>query len=117
MMGGRVAGTHMSIVIILRLLNLRQRVRRLLPVHHQHQQMVLQHQAVVTQHPHQPVVAQLQMFITPHQAIVTIHLTVPITQRQLARQLVQDMVVILHQSNSILVILLWCLFKDVPVRY
>ena len=53
MMDGRVAGTHMSIVIILRLLNLRQRVLQLLQVHHQHQQMVLQHQAVVTQHLHQ----------------------------------------------------------------
>ena len=115
MMGGRVAGTHMTTVIIPPALSLLQRVLPLLQVHHHHQKMVLQHQAVVTQHLHQPVVAQLQMFITLPQVILTTHHSVQITRLQLARQLVQHMVVMLHQSNSILVILRWCLFKDEAV--
>ena len=115
MMDGRVVGIHMTTVIILPPLSLLQRVLPLLQVHHHHQKMVLQHQAVVTQHLHQPVVAQLQMFITLPQVILTTHHSVQITQRQPARQLVQHMVVMLHQSNSILVILRWCLFKDEAV--
>ena len=59
MMDGRVAGTHMTTVIILRLLNLRQRVLKLLQVHHQHQKMVLQHQVIAHQHQHQQVVVQI----------------------------------------------------------
>ena len=94
MMDGRVVGIHMTTVIILRLLNLRQRVRQLLPVHHQHQQMVLQHQVIVHPHQHRLVVVQLQMFITQHQAIVTTHLTVRIIQLQPARLLEMHTIVI-----------------------
>ena len=111
MMDGRVVGIHMTTVIILLPLSLLQRVLQLLQVHHHHQKMVLQHQAVVTQHLHQPVVAQRQMFITLPQVILTTPQTVQTTQRQPARQLVQVMVVILHQSSLIPVILRWCLYK------
>ena len=109
MMDGRVVGSLMTIVIILLPQNPHLQKLKPSPVlqHlHRHQaELVHKQQVVATQLQHQRVVAQLQMFITPHQAIVTIHLTVPITQLQLARQLVQDMVVILHQSSLILVTL------------
>ena len=75
MMGIHTHGMIIIIAIGRKLPVALQTPRKLSPVlqhHHQHQvELVHKHQAVVTQHLHQPVVAQLQMFITPHQAIVT----------------------------------------------
>ena len=123
MMDGRVVGIHMTTVIILLPqkppLNL-QKLKLLVVLQHQHHHQVelgRKQQVVVTQHQHRLVVVQRQMSITLLQVIHTTHHSVQIIQLQPARQLVQHMVVMLHQSNSILVILRWCLFNLVLVQY